>query len=74
MPTKERKGHRLVVVCWVCEQVMWMGSMEPIFIVDELGSWSLFVRVVVSLVDDSWLIDNSRELRDNVRDNYLNYR
>ena len=48
--------------------------MEPIFIVNERGCWSLFVGVVVSLVDNSRLIDNSRELRDNVRDNYLNYR
>ena len=48
--------------------------MEPISIVDERGCWSLFVGAVVSLVDNSRLIDNSRELRDNVKDNYLNYR
>jgi len=47
-----------------------MGLMELVFMVDEQGCWSLFVRVDVSLVDDSRLIDNSRELRDD----YLNYR
>ena len=48
--------------------------MEPVFILVEQGCWSLFVGVVVSLVDNSRLIDNSWELRDNVRDKYLNYR
>ena len=48
--------------------------MEPVFILVEQGCWSLFVGVVVSLVDNSRLIDNSRELRDNVRDKHLNYR
>ena len=48
--------------------------MEPIFILVEQGCWSLFVGVVVSLVDNSRLIDNSRELRGEVRDNYLNYK
>ena len=48
--------------------------MEPVFILVEHGCWSLFVGVVVSLVDNSRLIDNSRELRDNVRDKHLNYR
>ena len=49
-----------------------MGSMEPEFIVDEQGCWSLFVGVVVSLVDNSRLIDKSWELKDNVRDKHLN--
>ena len=34
----------------------------------------LACRSCCSLVDNSWLIDNSRELRDNVRDKHLNYR
>ena len=48
--------------------------MEPVFILVEQGCWSLFVGVVVSLVDNSRLIDNSWELRDNVRDKHLNWR
>ena len=45
---KERRGHRLVSMCWVCEQVMRRGLMELVFILVERGCWSLFVGAIVA--------------------------
>jgi len=47
------------------------GSMEPIFIVVEHDCWSLFVATIIVFADNFWLVVNSRELIDNVRDKYL---
>ena len=45
--------------------------MEPVFIVVRHDYWSLFVGFVIVFPDNFWLVDNSRELIDNVRDKYL---
>ena len=45
--------------------------MEPIFILMGHDCRSLFVAVVIVFADNSWRVDNSRELIDNVRDKHV---
>jgi len=45
--------------------------MEPTFIVVERDCCSLFVEAVIAFADNFQLVDNSRELIDNVRDKHL---
>jgi len=44
--------------------------MEPVFILVECERWSLFVGIVVAFTN-SRLVDNSRELIDNIRNKHL---
>ena len=45
--------------------------MEPVFIVIEDDCWPLFVGAIAAFLDNSRLLDNSKELTYNVRDKHL---
>jgi len=45
--------------------------MEPVFILVERSCGFFFVGTVVAFADNSQLVDNSRELTDNVRNKHF---
>ena len=45
--------------------------MEPVFNIVEYGCWPLFVGAIVAFANNSRLVDNSQELKDNVRDKHF---
>ena len=63
---EEIERHMLVAVCWVCEQVMYDRHVEGFNRTCIYISWArvlIFIcRSCCSLVDNSRLIDNNREI------------